>query len=570
MLLTPELQSGSHYFTIGLTKTLKFAIIISVKSKTKMSETQSFLPPSPETRAPDYMQQQLGNPKTEILGIRELQAEPMTAVMQGLGEVSVSRSVENDSLTNHGLVDGDFIVKRSDGAIEKKWSVRGSEWTDNDGNKRLTIETPDSDNNESQVLTEDVLLEDLLSWQSAENELSLKLAEATKKYNKSGFKVKRTDGSIDKDWTASGFWPDSQSGKVNVILSKIDSVTGQVIEKRVSTDTLDEWNTETGQTEVVPSQVKKPDGYYVRDYQLEKHAQTASAMLEKEYPKESLELMLKGTFHGKVVDELHGIVRGAGAQLGVRETLAELVAQHPETAQVVLDMDIVGIHGTGSAALADILTEGALLSASEAKKRGIKHATGEHVWQHAEGQNSISFTTLEDVGKAMTYSGEGAQPERTNEQILADLQNRMDILRRQIENDQDQLREGYVEVIRTMIADTQHTMNEIRSHPDGVKAELLREDFPVFFGVSKEGTWKGEDDRGSGWVPVQGTSGDYNEFRAAREVIPLEEMLVAVPENKIGRVKELFNLYDKPYAKIVPIEHFFDTRESLRRKKQVK
>lgn len=297
--------------------------------------------------------------------------------------------------------------------------------------------------------------------------------------------------------------------------------------------------------------------YGISDTIREEHLDIIGEMKSAGYPEGSIELMKSGTLHGKSLVEMDDFVRNGRGILRVRKSFADMYAEHPETAEQLIDLEIVGLHGTRSSALPDILQQGSLLSAREVRARGISHTTGEHIFQKATGQSSISFTTMEEMQNAMHYAGNSVVThERSQDKVLEDLADSLqyyeDVLA------QDELGQSYKDVVRVRHQEVQNTLTQVKENPNSLLAEMLRDGFPVLFGISAESALKGIEEKhevDKFWDPKKGTTSDYNEFRAAREAIDINELVVAVPEARIAKVKTLYEKFGHQPLAIIPIEH---------------
>lgn len=288
----------------------------------------------------------------------------------------------------------------------------------------------------------------------------------------------------------------------------------------------------------------------------------ATELINRGANESTIEILAKGRLNGKRIDRSEGIARYAGIVAEIRKTIADMVFRHPDTAKEIIEREIVGFHGTGSAALADILQLGSLLSASEARKKGLNLLTGEHVFQKAEGQQSISFTNMADTTHALSYAGSIEQPViRTFDEVVSNYQAGIDETEEYIRT--TSLGERVRSIYEKRIAETKAVLDEIKKDPNGLKAQLLMDDFPVLVGISYDSTYVGVDEKLASnefWSPIYRTSGDYNEFRPAREAIPLDELVIAVPESRIEKVRRMLTDSGHTNTIVLPVEHFANDR----------
>lgn len=297
---------------------------------------------------------------------------------------------------------------------------------------------------------------------------------------------------------------------------------------------------------------ENPGNLGIAEHNIPLQEEAARRMQEHGYPQEALDLVMTGKARGKDIDSINvGLTRNAGNIMGIRQTIAELMSNNPDVANLLIDNEIVGFHGTRSSALADMLSAGALLSASEAKRRGIKHLTGEHIWQRPEGQNSISFTTLEDVGNAMQYAG-GDNREMTLDEVINKLKwEKQETIELSNESGRG---ERLKEVLDVRVRETDDSIKFLEGNPDSILAEMLKANFPVLVGIGVEDVYAGRENRKQRWRPLDGTTSGYNEFRAAGESIDLDKTVIAVPKDKIARVKELLKASGKTNTVVIEIE----------------
>lgn len=256
------------------------------------------------------------------------------------------------------------------------------------------------------------------------------------------------------------------------------------------------------------------------------------------------ELLLRSSLRGKPYDS-RGFTR-RGQELAIRHKLADIYETAPETAAILVDKEIMGFHGTKSVALADILEQGALLSAAEANARGLSVVTGEHLFQPETGQRSISFSSLAEPEHALTYAG-SESAEKSPPAAFAQLEDTIIEMRASLPEFHGRARK----ILQAQIANRQLLLDELKTKPDSLRSKLYRQDFPVLLGVSREGALKTEK---TNWQPLDGTTSDYAEFRAGSEEIPLSDMVVAVPRSKLDFTRQLFEERGFDPSNVIPIE----------------
>ena len=294
--------------------------------------------------------------------------------------------------------------------------------------------------------------------------------------------------------------------------------------------------------------------YYTEPYSIDGFMEGVRQKAENGAPEEVIEILTTGGLDGKHVD-YDPFVRNGRSVLSIRETLADIYGRNPNNAKFLIENEIVGIHGTRSAALADILEQGALLSAKLAKERGIAHVTGEHVFQGAKGQSTISFTTLEHTKEALVYTGSLDSFKYTKEEMRSKLQRDIEKTRKLLARQTEGSRISGV--INNTITGIEKTLLTLDENPDSLRSELLCDDFPMLFGISREVALKkveGKED----WRVKKRTSSDLNEFRPASDEIDLEDLFIAVPESRMQKVKELLVKYGKPNVVVLNFDDFVE------------
>lgn len=292
------------------------------------------------------------------------------------------------------------------------------------------------------------------------------------------------------------------------------------------------------------------------------HYQTKIKRLEAGgAPKGMITMLREGTYMGKRVDDMDEVVRNADNIMSAREYFAEVVRNNPQVAEALFNKGIVGFHGTNSAALAGMVEQGALLSAREAKRRGISHSTGEHLFQKADGQGSISFALVGDVSASLRYAGGTKSKKYSFDEVIQrqndDIRNTQEMI------DKRDLSDRVKAVFNTVIADTKSVQNRVLANPNSLEADLLMDSFPMLIGISQETAMIGAEEKQKQhkyWSPVSGTSGDLSEFRAASEEIDLDLLVIAVPADRVDKVRKILVRHGKSGSNVVPLEPLVSER----------
>jgi hypothetical protein len=167
-----------------------------------------------------------------------------------------------------------------------------------------------------------------------------------------------------------------------------------------------------------------------------------------------------------------------------------MLEDNPQTAEAILSKRIAGFHGTSSAALYGILSEGGLVTAQRARQDGIPLSTGERLTSERTGQETISFADWRATDKLAHYSRVDAQP--LNEAGIIDrlavfdgqLTQRirfLEMLGIPIEDDDAAYN------LQQQIIDAKRDRDFLAQEPQGLEADLMRLNFPVLVGVNVDG-----------------------------------------------------------------------------------
>ncbi len=168
--------------------------------------------------------------------------------------------------------------------------------------------------------------------------------------------------------------------------------------------------------------------------------------------------------------------------------LTALLHNAPTVAEAIITGEVTGFHGTTSATLHYVLSDG-LLTAAEARTRKIPIATGERVFGNPKGQPSISFAEWCNPQVLEQYSCGSARPlslkylYRVYDCQTDALYGTMDFFRGLGATEEELAVHPHLDNMRQRLADTQATIRFLQQDPKGLDAELVRLNFPVLFGV---------------------------------------------------------------------------------------
>lgn len=304
----------------------------------------------------------------------------------------------------------------------------------------------------------------------------------------------------------------------------------------------------------------KPERFGVSETVTVDYLEHVASKIESGDAGDSVEYLIKGSVDGAGIDH-DEVARNGIDILGSRRTVAEFIKKDPDAAKILIKRGIVGFHGTESSAFASMLKEGSLLSAAEVRRRGIAHTTGEHFWQKKEGQNSISFTTLADLNHALDYAGSLDRVKKSSGDVRKEIVDQISKDRTRLKEN-PRLNERMKGVIAIGIQEDEQTLREFDASPNSLQMELMRDSFPMLFGINTETVFADVEGR-ENWNILRASS-DYNEFRPATESIDLNDTVIAVPEAHVAQVQKLLKRFGKNGASVISLNGFISDKESKR------
>lgn len=262
------------------------------------------------------------------------------------------------------------------------------------------------------------------------------------------------------------------------------------------------------------------------------------------------DIVLRGQLNGRNIEFTDGC-NNASDEINTRQAFGEIYSKNPDVASALAEAGAAGVHGTRSVALAGVLERGSLQSARLLKERGVLVTTGEHINQGEAGQGSISFSLIGAVDRALVYSGIYSE-ELSTEDAIARKQAAIATATSPMEDDQ-MVYERLEKAKEAAIKAETNAIEMLREHPESLFSQLTLDDFPVLFVVTKDFIERTTPDTPTRRLRGH-TSSNYSEFRPYPEEIPLENMMLAVPSDKLTKVQHLLQQYDHPNVQVLPFE----------------
>ncbi len=259
------------------------------------------------------------------------------------------------------------------------------------------------------------------------------------------------------------------------------------------------------------------------------------------------EIIEKATLNGRPIPMILGKRTVSGYE-PKKQRLAEMLADYPSVAEAIVEHNIIGFHGTTSAALAGVLKNGSILSAHEARKRGQIVGSGERIGAGSDGQGSISFSDWRSPEDIREYAVDPSGP-----RSLDDLRTRADDARQHIEENlvRTEGRETrYIRAVRQVLADTEASIAQVVSDPESLEARLILANFPIAFGLRGDGynvhesTRVPDEEIGTKTIASL-TIGDIgSEFRVYNSEVLMEDTpLILTDQAHIAELKQLLAEY---------------------------
>jgi len=261
------------------------------------------------------------------------------------------------------------------------------------------------------------------------------------------------------------------------------------------------------------------------------------------------EVLARGTYKGQELGLPEASRSAADAAID-RVWFARMINEKPETVDILAEKKVAGFHVSGSYALAGVLEGGKLLSGIAMEAEGLHTPTGQR--DIGQAQSSISFGTVPKLKRNFQSWNRTPNVTRTNEDVVADLQGQIKEAEMNLQSAEQGSRAYYL--YESGKKHAAGVLEDFKKDPNSLRATMLRHQFPVAFGVSRDFVRQAEAQREGGrFFGVE----DYGEFRPAAEAIPVEALtVVAVPADKVASVTELLKHFGREHTAVVAFEDF--------------
>lgn len=229
--------------------------------------------------------------------------------------------------------------------------------------------------------------------------------------------------------------------------------------------------------------------------------------------------------------------------VATRQLMANMRVHDPEAYRAMRDGRVAGFHGTRSVALAGVLKTGKLSSAMELDTMGKEEVLAVGGERAPGDMPRISFSSLDDVMTPRSYAGYPRDESLAAEEVVRRSRERiLNYETLQSQGVSEEMRAGTIDRERQII-------DEIENRPDSLESVLLKDDFPVMFGIDGAFVAQLEDD----WDPRFSEVGtrsygqsDQAEFRPLASSLPLDRLpVIAVPKAHVPRVRELLRQFGR-------------------------
>lgn len=263
-------------------------------------------------------------------------------------------------------------------------------------------------------------------------------------------------------------------------------------------------------------------------------------------------LATKGLYKGKQVRETNPGRRsetGNGdVPLEVRGALAMLAAQNEDLADVIVEEDIMGAHGSTSGSLLDILDHG-LRPQQYLDEHAIMPTTGEVVYEGAGiNQEYVSFTEWTSVDTLALYAGSVS-----GEKGATDIRAEIERFRKASETAGGVYRKSADMYInqRMKVADF---LDQDMGEEDTAK-ELIRRNFPVIYFINDDSFKDSTDPDTIHYTKNK----DLDEFLVKGGVPPSDIRIILVPREQISLVRQQVQKRGLT-TEVFPIEDYFSLK----------
>lgn len=196
--------------------------------------------------------------------------------------------------------------------------------------------------------------------------------------------------------------------------------------------------------------------------------------LHNDYQTEINSILLTGCLgNGRVFDQYPG---KNGSTLTIRQNLLKIYLNNPELAKAIVELEIVGTHGSSIGSLISVLDNG-ILPTNKLVELNIPVSTGEHQNGYLWNQEFVSMIEWTFAGTTRMYATDRPQSRRTLRRDILDIQTKL------AKGDQGSLTPG-LELRRNFLLATLKLLSE---DSNSIEARLIRDGSAVVYFVSKEG-----------------------------------------------------------------------------------
>lgn len=234
--------------------------------------------------------------------------------------------------------------------------------------------------------------------------------------------------------------------------------------------------------------------------------------------------------------------------------LLAIYKNDPDLARQIVELNIVGFHGSKSASLSGVLKHG-LLSAEALRERGHKIGSGERAFSRIDGENTIRFADWREPRTIEYYSHINNQPITPEglELQATEIDNTVKAYLGTASHVDPAEDQGPLVYNQLLVANDMRNVAEfLRAHPDTEEAKLIGSNFPVAYGLSATGyeIYTREWD-----IPTNDTSEQKKivkivpsdvkgEFAMYGPEVPIDDIpVIAVPEEKVAWVSDIVRSY---------------------------
>lgn len=343
-------------------------------------------------------------------------------------------------------------------------------------------------------------------------------------------------------------------------------LSGEPLTQSNELSDLNTWSVKSSEVKSTIEQVEIPEisnvqfGFkgYEQKYAFEKYKDLTHGLEASEATKLK-SIIFEGLIDGKKIDLIESAQRDANEVVNGRIQFAKLYVQNPQEAALLAVDQVAGFHGTRSAALAGILEQGYMGSGRHLREQEAFVFSGEHMFQSAKGQGSISFSNISGLKDgALKYAGSA-----TTRHSLEELDNTIKDYQKWLEDSRAMGPSPMLDTQNAILDEKRRSFKYIVENPNSLESELTLNNFPVVVTISRDGierSEKSEENWPDGRINRGGMvlgSGDLSEFQLMADKVMKEEIpLILVPENEVGNVRELCKKYGFINTRVSDIESY--------------